>query len=110
MLNWTLIPAFGYVGAAWATLISGGVFAVLYLMVSQRFYLIPFRWRQIFFSVLLTVAIAYLGNFIAGSLVIKVLQLVVVCGGILSFELISREDLTACWGAFRSVCKKSAGR
>lgn len=45
--SYLLVPSMGVKGAAWATLLSAIVFLISWLLVSQRFYSIPFRWPQL---------------------------------------------------------------
>jgi O-antigen/teichoic acid export membrane protein len=44
--NFTLIPRWGMMGAAWATVISYGVMAALGCWISHRLYPIPFEWGR----------------------------------------------------------------
>ncbi len=46
-LNFALIPRFGMLGAAWATVASYALMAGLGLMFSQRLYPIPFEWSRL---------------------------------------------------------------
>lgn len=43
LLNWLFIPRYGYVGAAIATLLGYVVILSLYMILSQKFYKIPYR-------------------------------------------------------------------
>jgi O-antigen/teichoic acid export membrane protein len=45
--NFALIPRFGTLGAAWATVMSYALMAALGLMFSQRLYPIPFEWTRL---------------------------------------------------------------
>jgi O-antigen/teichoic acid export membrane protein len=45
-LNWLLLPRFGIQGAAWATLASNSVLALLALVVGQRIAPVPYRWGR----------------------------------------------------------------
>jgi O-antigen/teichoic acid export membrane protein len=45
--NFALIPHYGTLGAAWATVISYALMAGLGLMFSQRLYPIPFEWPRL---------------------------------------------------------------
>ncbi|MBZ0168809.1 Polysaccharide biosynthesis protein [Candidatus Methylomirabilis lanthanidiphila] len=46
-LNFVLIPRFGMMGAAWATLVCYAVMIVLTLTISQRIYYIPYEYVRI---------------------------------------------------------------
>jgi O-antigen/teichoic acid export membrane protein len=45
--NFALIPRYGMLGAAWATVASYALMAALGLMFSQRLYPIPFEWPRL---------------------------------------------------------------
>ena len=45
--NVILIPRFGMMGAAWATVLAYAVMALMGLWFSQRVYPIPFEWRRL---------------------------------------------------------------
>jgi O-antigen/teichoic acid export membrane protein len=63
-LNYLLIPDYGMMGAAWATLISYLVLAVLSFVVSRRFYAVNYEWGRV-----AKICIAF-GVIFAGSLFI----------------------------------------
>ncbi|MDP2736011.1 MAG: polysaccharide biosynthesis C-terminal domain-containing protein, partial [bacterium] len=46
-LNFVLIPRFGMMGAAWATLVGYAVMIILTLAISQRIYHIPYQYGRI---------------------------------------------------------------
>jgi O-antigen/teichoic acid export membrane protein len=46
-LNYLLIPGYGMMGAAWATLISYLVMAALFFIVSRRFYAVTYEWGRV---------------------------------------------------------------
>jgi O-antigen/teichoic acid export membrane protein len=45
-LNWLLIPKLGMQGAAWATLLSNSVQALLALVIGQRLAAVPYAWAR----------------------------------------------------------------
>lgn len=45
--NFALIPSFGILGAAWATVLSYAVMAVLGFVISQRLYPLPLEWGRL---------------------------------------------------------------
>ncbi len=57
--NFALIPRFGMMGAAWATVLSYAVMAVLGFLFSQRAYPIPFEWSRLV-RISLAAILAYL--------------------------------------------------
>lgn len=61
--NFALIPRFGMMGAAWATLASYAVMAAMGAVISQRLYPIPFEWGR-----LALLAAAALAAYLAGGL------------------------------------------
>ena len=63
-LNVLLIPYFGYVGSAWATLICYFVMSVISYVVGQRNYYIPYEPLKIGFYILLAVCIYGINLFI----------------------------------------------
>ncbi len=56
-LNFLLIPFFGILGAACASLISSFCVFIVYLYFSQRLYYVPHRWSKIIASVCLGIVI-----------------------------------------------------
>jgi len=60
ILNFLLIPFFGIIGAALATLIGHSLVFFIYMYFSQRFYSVPHNWNRILtvsFSVVILVSI-----------------------------------------------------
>jgi O-antigen/teichoic acid export membrane protein len=55
VLNFTLIPFLGISGAALATLISHLLAFSLYMIISQRFYFVPHKWKKIIISTIIVV-------------------------------------------------------
>lgn len=51
ILNFALIPAMGYLGAAWATLVCYAVMMAISYAAGQRYYRIPYNLRALFLSV-----------------------------------------------------------
>jgi O-antigen/teichoic acid export membrane protein len=61
VLNWLMIPHFGIVGAAVATLIGSLFVFVIYMSFSQRLYPVPHPWQKIGLAILGTAFLAYIG-------------------------------------------------
>ena len=47
LLNVILIPPFGFVGAAWATALTFGLLAAIYLLIERRSTRAPYRWARL---------------------------------------------------------------
>jgi len=58
-LNYALIPVLGIVGAALATMLNYFVVFTAYMVLSQRLYRVPHRWRSILAAVLVAGALAW---------------------------------------------------
>ena len=61
ILNFALIPRFGMIGAAWATVISYLFLTISYFISSQRFVFLKLDWQKIIKLVLLNLAIMFFG-------------------------------------------------
>ncbi len=72
-LNWLLIPYFGYVGAAIATLLTYFTVFTIYINESQKYYYIPFQWKNIIFAVVLSIPLAISSFYIEFGLIINIL-------------------------------------
>ena len=59
ILNYTLIPVFGLSGAAYATLISAVSTFFLYLILSQKYYMIPYQAKPILFAFTIVLISSY---------------------------------------------------
>jgi O-antigen/teichoic acid export membrane protein len=64
-LNFVLIPRFGMMGAAWATLVGYAVMIVLTLPISQRVYHIPYEYGRIAKAVLAACILAAFGGIVS---------------------------------------------
>jgi O-antigen/teichoic acid export membrane protein len=67
LLNWALIKAFGLAGAVFATLAVSLIFMALWIVVSQKLYPLPIRWRRIYFVCASFVAIAFAGRMLISA-------------------------------------------
>jgi O-antigen/teichoic acid export membrane protein len=63
-LNYLLIPVFGMMGAAAATLVGAAVSFGLYMIFSQKLYHVPHRWWKISLSGAMVILVAVLMNLI----------------------------------------------
>jgi O-antigen/teichoic acid export membrane protein len=59
VLNYTLIPIAGVIGAAYATLISAILAFLLFTIFGHRYYHIPYKTKKLLFSFILTLVSAY---------------------------------------------------
>jgi O-antigen/teichoic acid export membrane protein len=62
ILNWFLIPNFGIKGAASATLFAHILGFITHVVVSQRYYRIPYEWISIITAMSLSVLLAVIGQ------------------------------------------------
>lgn len=62
--NFALIPPFGILGAAWATVLSYAVMAGVGLVISQRLYPLPLEWGR-FAATAAAAAVSYLVSLLA---------------------------------------------
>ncbi|WP_419773868.1 oligosaccharide flippase family protein [Halarcobacter sp.] len=58
ILNYALIPLFNVNGATYATLISSTIVFFLYVTFSNRYYKITYRWKILFFCLLISLSSA----------------------------------------------------
>jgi O-antigen/teichoic acid export membrane protein len=72
--NLLLIPTFGMLGAAWATLISFSALMIIILLFSNRFYPIPFQFARLAKILLLGVIVIVVGSNLNFPLVINLLS------------------------------------
>lgn len=98
--NLLLVPVWGSLGAALATLLSAGVFFGLWFFLSQPLYRIPIQWRNVFIPVIFLVFSIALNAKLHDSdfpsvLIIftKVILLAFVFILVVSSGLITRNDL-----------------
>ena len=64
MLNFLLIPKWGMIGAAWATLLSFTFQYFLYTIIASKYIKIHFEWDMLFRIILLIFMIVFLSSFI----------------------------------------------
>ncbi len=102
-VNFTLIPTFGIMGAAWATLASYIVMAGGLFIVSQRFYKIDYEYSKIlkiFFIVGITATIYYFYNDVM-NLGIKALVFMAFVVGLFVLRVIKKDELIRTMKSFR---------
>ena len=64
IMNFMLIPTYGYVGSAWATLTCYVSMFLVSFFLGRRFYFIPYPIKSILFYMFLSYGIYFLQNFI----------------------------------------------
>ncbi|MFC1565125.1 lipopolysaccharide biosynthesis protein [candidate division KSB1 bacterium] len=67
ILNYYLIPVYGMMGAAYATVFSYGLMAVLLLIVTRRFYPVNYEYLRILHIVFVIAILFYTWTFIPGK-------------------------------------------
>jgi O-antigen/teichoic acid export membrane protein/glycosyltransferase involved in cell wall biosynthesis len=72
VLNLTLIPLYGMMGAAIATLAAFVVMALAISWWSQRIYPVPYQWRRVLTAGFAGVAIVVLGKLVGGGIPVAV--------------------------------------
>jgi O-antigen/teichoic acid export membrane protein len=70
-LNLALIPHYGMMGAAVATLAAYSAMAVGMAWWAQRVYPVPYQWRRVVTAALVAVALAAAGKLVGGGLVVQ---------------------------------------
>lgn len=107
LLNFILIPIWGIMGAAFATLISACSLFTAYMIISQRLYPVPHAWRPLGASVLIVSGMVYWGihlpdvswldSLLKGSMVVGAGLIFVVVG------LIEMSDIKKVMAQFRRL-------
>ena len=97
ILNYTLIPIFGLNGAAYASLVSAIVAFFMYLLLAYKYYPIPYKTKELFFSFIFVLIFSYgvvsmFDEINLISIIIKIafLLFIFVC---ISFILVDKQDL-----------------
>jgi O-antigen/teichoic acid export membrane protein len=78
--NFALIPRFGILGAAWATVLSYAVMATLGIRISQRLYPLPLEWPRLL-GVALAAGVTYGLSLLAGGPLWTALGVKLACLG-----------------------------
>ena len=85
-LYWYLIPRYGLMGAAWATLGGFASYAAFTALFAQRIYRIEYQFRRIASLLLLGCGLCVFGRFVSGT--IPVIGLLARCGLLIAFPTI----------------------
>lgn len=84
VLNLTLIPVYGFMAAAWATLVAYGSMMLLSYFLGQRHYPIPYNLRKIGLYLLVSVAFSaisfyvFRNNYYIGSILILIFFAIII--------------------------------
>jgi O-antigen/teichoic acid export membrane protein len=81
-LNIVLVPSYGIAGAAIATLAAQVTFVTLLFWASQRCYSIPYRWRDMLWTAIISALIVRLGQMVPVEtpfLTLMLLKLLLAC-------------------------------
>lgn len=78
VLNFILIPPYGRMGAAWATLLSVLVIPLYLFAAAQKYYFIPYRFGNAILIFGLSVLIIVAGNYLADRYLLKFSLLAVI--------------------------------
>jgi O-antigen/teichoic acid export membrane protein len=96
-LSWCLIPLWGIVGAAVATLTGSGCVFVLFMYISQRLYAVPHDWKRLMAATAIAVTLAALIPSFAttGGLhwLLNLLVLVAMVCGLFGLGLVRKEEV-----------------
>lgn len=115
LLNWLLIPNFGFKGAALATLLTYSIVFVTHMITSQRYYFIPYQWKNIIIAVTLSIPLAIssfyidfglVTNIIVKTFLIFLLPIIYIVSG-----LISKQEMLYVYDFTRDfISKKLLGK
>jgi len=82
VLNFLLVPKYGYIAAAWTTLISYVFFLVLQVLLSRRFFIWEFPFKSLEKSVcasgVMGIVVYYIGNSLTSSNLLNLILGIVV--------------------------------
>jgi len=105
ILNFLMIPVWGIVGAAGATLISAALVFAAYMTVSQRLWFVPHAWGRLAAATAAVAAIGLVGLLLplpSGLAILVKLGLVLVTiGVVVQLRLIDLRDVRAALGRLR---------
>jgi len=96
-LNWAFIRYYGLIGAAYANLLGYFIIFTLYLRVSQYFYFIPYRLKQILiatflFALLVFLKFDFIFSYFSGNLE-KIIKIILGIFIVFLLKLVKASDL-----------------
>lgn len=100
-LNLFLIPIFGIIGAAWATILSFGIGAILSFMFGRKLFLLPILplldLLKIFFSTFLLISFLYLSSEYIGIFVMIFKIILAISLYLFSFWVMNYQNIRSNW-------------
>ena len=107
VLNFALIPVWGIVGAAGATLISAAVIFTAYMITSQRLYFVPHAWGRLALAAALAAAVGVVGALVplpsGPAVILKALLMAATVGMVVRLGLIDPADLREAFRGLRGA-------
>jgi len=104
-LNFALIPLWGIVGAAAATLISAAIVFVAYMVTSQRLYFVPHQWTRLVAAALLAGVVCAVGASVTlpalPAIGFKLLLATLAVAGVVGLGLVNTSELAVAVRSFR---------
>ena len=85
-LNITLIPKFGFIAAAWTTLVAYGIMMILSYLLGQKHYPVPYNLKQILGYLFIAVALSIVALSTKANYYINTIIVLVFLGLIVLFE------------------------
>ena len=85
-LNITLIPKFGFIAAAWTTLVAYGIMMILSYLLGQKHYPVPYNLKQILGYLFMAVALSIVALNTKANYYINTIIVLVFLGLIVLFE------------------------
>lgn len=83
LLNYFLIPIYGYFVAVFSTIFSNSINLILLYFLVKRNYYIPLNWKQVLIILLVIIALTILSNFVLPLwLMISFKALITICFGV----------------------------
>lgn len=113
-LNFLLIPHMGILGAAWASLITNAIAAVALINLSQQYYYVPFRWKNLFFAAILFLLIIVVSELIPPdfdlflTILINLFLLIIGFASLVFLKLIKMDDISLLIGKVRAFLEKQS--
>lgn len=102
-LNLLLVPTFGIVGAATATLVTASASFAAYMVISQRLYRVPHEWRRLGLATVVTIALGGLTFVLpATDLSTTALKLIALGVAVMSYITLGLVDVSAIRKALRA--------
>lgn len=105
ILNFTLVPVLGIRGAALSTLVSASLGFLTYMVLSQRFYHVPHRWKSLAFATIATIIAGILGSLFAFGVLwntlLRLIEMIAITLLFIRLGLISRSDIVRGWQRLR---------